>query len=448
MKRIIIAISALFCAAIGLRAQDFNYDKVDVSRVNASSEVAEITRIMVAGHANSLRFFVKTGGLDAMMDLYYFGPEVITFSPNEYSTYFVGNCTSVKQVKSLQDEIVKELRATLTAPGYLPYLAMMVNACGRTPKTLRFCFVEKFNPRSKKEKVRYAMEIPFSTLFPDWDEKYDIVQLLDPDLRRCSEARKKELGYGEYLGHSNGIVSLGYDYGNADFASREEAWSGVIQKLSVNLSRYDGDMWDSLEHLAICTGRDINMTLRNRDTGESESVIFTSRQLDDLKSRFKYQMTENNSRYILTSELKKAREYTAKRDKFMNARKNAYDIQDKLKPIMQKYMAEYNSCKAEMSVPAPLRTVTVLRTADNVVNWYDLLDRNVISRADVLKLMVANTQQGHNYVNYLLCGWAKGNISKPFFFNLVPNKGTLISPVSYSFSPEEIYEALKDKYGD
>ena len=80
------------------------------------------------------------------------------------------------------------------------------------------------------------------------------------------------------------------------------------------------------------------------------------------------------------------------------------------------------------------------------MKWYDLLDRNVISRADVLKLIVANTEQGHNYVNYLLCGWAKGDMSKYFYFNLVPNKGTLVSPVSYSFSPEEIYKALKDKY--
>ena len=292
------------------------------------------------------------------------------------------------------------------------------------------------------------MEISFSTLFPDWDEKYDIVKILEPDLKRCSEARKKELGYGEYLGCSNGIVNLGYDYGNADFASRDEAWTGVLRKLSYNLDTYDGDMWDSLEHLTICTGKDISMTLRNRDTGESESVIFTSQQIGGLKGVFNVFTTEANYQYTLGSELKKAREYTASRDKFINAKKNAYDIQDKLKHIMEKYMAEYNNCKAEMSVPASLRTVTVLRTADNVVNWYDLLDRNVISREEVLKLIVANTQQGHNYVNYLLCGWAKGDMSKSFFFNLVPNKGTLVSPVSYAFSPQDIYEALKDKYGN
>lgn len=29
---------------------------------------------------------------------------------------------------------------------------------------------------------------------------------------------------------------------------------------------------------------------------------------------------------------------------------------------------------------------------------------------------------------------------------LVPNKGTLVSPVSYAFSPEDIYNALKEKY--
>ena len=86
------------------------------------------------------------------------------------------------------------------------------------------------------------MDIPFSTLFPDWDEKYDIVKILEPDLKRCSEARKKEIGYGEYLGCSNGFVNLGYDYGNADFASRDEAWTGVLKKLSIRLDTYDGDM--------------------------------------------------------------------------------------------------------------------------------------------------------------------------------------------------------------
>ena len=45
-----------------------------------------------------------------------------------------------------------------------------------------------------------------------------------------------------------------------------------------------------------------------------------------------------------------------------------------------------------------------------------------------------------------IVGWEKGDMSKSFFFNLVPNKGTLVSPVSYAFSPQEIYEALKDKY--
>lgn len=448
MKKIIIAISALLCAASGLNGQEFNYDRISRYRISASKEVTDITRIMVSQHGDDLRFFVKTGGLNAMMDLYYFGPDEIIFSPNEYSSYFVGNCISVKQVQSLQDEIVKDLRETFTAPGYLPYFAMMVNASGRTPKICRLWFVEKFNPRSKKEKVRYKMDIPFSTLFPDWDEKYDIVKILEPDLKRCSEARKKEIGYGEYLGCSNGFVNLGYDYGNADFASRDEAWTGVLRKLSYNLDTYDGDMWDSLEHLTICTGKDISMTLRNRDTGESESVIFTSQQIGGLKGVFNVFTTEANYQYTLGSELKKAREYTASRDKFINAKKNAYDIQDKLKHIMEKYMAEYNNCKAEMSVPASLRTVTVLRTADNVVNWYDLLDRNVISREEVLKLIVANTQQGHNYVNYLLCGWAKGDMSKSFFFNLVPNKGTLVSPVSYAFSPQDIYEALKDKYGN
>ena len=29
---------------------------------------------------------------------------------------------------------------------------------------------------------------------------------------------------------------------------------------------------------------------------------------------------------------------------------------------------------------------------------------------------------------------------------LVPNKGTLVRPVSYAFTPQDIYEALKDKY--
>lgn len=448
MKKIIIAISALLCAASALYGQEFNYDKISRYRISASKEVTDITRTMVSMHGDDLRFFVKTGGLNAMMDLYFFGPEEIVFSPNEYSSYFVGNCISVKQVQSLQDEIVKDLRETFTAPGYLPYFAMMVNASGRTPKICRLWFVEKFNPRSKKEKVRYKMDIPFSTLFPDWDEKYDIVKILEPDLKRCSEARKKELGYGEYLGYSNGIVSLGYNYGNADFASRDDAWTGVLRKLSIRLDTYDGDMWNSLEHLAICTGKDISMTLSNRDTGESESVIFTSQQLGGLKGQFNALTTEATYQYALGSELKKAREYTAKRDIFINVKKNEYDIQDKLKPIMEKYVAEYNNCKAKMSVPAPLKTVTVLRTADNVVNWYDLLDRNVISREEVLKLIVANTQQGHNYVNYLLCGWAKGDMSKSFFFNLVPNKGTLVRPVSYAFSPEDIYEALKGKYGN
>ena len=448
MKKIIIAISALLCAASALYGQEFNYDKISHYRISASSEVTEITRTMVSRHGEDLRFFVKTGGLNAMMDLSFFGPDVIVFTPNEYDSDFVGNCISVKQVQSLQDEIVKDLRETFTAPGYLPYFAMMVNASGRTPKICRLCFVEKFNPRSKKEKVRYKMDIPFSTLFPDWDEKYDIVKILEPDLKRCSAARKKELGYGEYLGCLNGIVSLGYDYGNADFASRDDAWTGVLRKLSIILDTYDGDMWNSLEHLAICTGKDISMTLRNRDTGESESAIFTIKQLAGLKGRFNVFTSEDTYKNILASELKKAREYTSKRDVFINAKKNAYDIQDKLKPIMEKYKAEYNSCKAKMSVPAPLKTVTVLRTADNVVNWYDLLDRNVISREEVLKLIVANTEQGHNYVNYLLCGWANGDMSKSFFFNLVPNKGTLVRPVSYAFSPEDIYNALKGKYGN
>ena len=44
-------------------------------------------------------------------------------------------------------------------------------------------------------------------------------------------------------------------------------------------------------------------------------------------------------------------------------------------------------------------TIDILRTADNVVNWYDLLDRNVISREEVLKLIVANTQPGR-YLSY------------------------------------------------
>ena len=448
MKKIIIAISALLCAASALYGQEFNYDKISRYRISASKEVTDITRTMVSMHGDDLRFFVKTGGLNAMMDLYFFGPDEIVFSPNEYSSYFVGNCISVKQVQSFQDEIVKDLRETFTAPGYLPYFAMMVNASGRTPKICKLCFVEKFNPRSKKEKVRYNMEIPFSTLFPDWDEKYDIVKILEPDLKRCSAARKKELGYGEYLGCSNGFVNLGYDYGNADFASRDEAWTGVLKKLAYNLDTYDGDMWNSLEHLAICTGKDISMTLRNRDTGESDSAIFTIKQLAGLKGRFNVFTSEDTYKNILASELKKAREYTAKRDIFINVKKNEYDIQDKLKPIMEKYKAEYNNCKAKMSVPAPLKTVTVLRTADNVVNWYDLLDRNVISREEVLKLIVANTEQGHNYVNYLLCGWANGDMSKSFFFNLVPNKGTLVRPVSYAFSPEDIYNALKGKYGN
>ena len=45
-----------------------------------------------------------------------------------------------------------------------------------------------------------------------------------------------------------------------------------------------------------------------------------------------------------------------------------------------------------------------------------------------------------------IVGWAKGDMSKNFFFNLVPNKGTLVRPVSYAFSPQDIYEALKGKY--
>lgn len=225
------------------------------------------------------------------------------------------------------------------------------------------------------------------------------------------------------LATDNGIIGLGYDYSNDDFPSGEEAWNGLMLKLSDILSKYDGNIGDSLEHLAICTSKDISVTLRNKDTGESESVIYTSKQLCGLKGKFYINVPEAIRKYILESNLKQARAYTASREKFINAKKNKVELLDKLKPIMERYVSEYNSCKAEMSVPEPLRTVTVLRLTDNVVNWYDLLDRNVISRADVLKLIVANTEEGHNDVNHLLCDWAKGNLSRNFHFRLVSNKG-------------------------
>ena len=80
MKKIIIAISVLLCAASGLYGQEFNYDRISHPNISASKEVTDITRTMVSRHRDDLRFFVKTGGLNAMMDLYYFGPNGISFS--------------------------------------------------------------------------------------------------------------------------------------------------------------------------------------------------------------------------------------------------------------------------------------------------------------------------------------------------------------------------------
>lgn len=451
MKKIIIAISALLCAASALYGQEFNYDRIEHNVVKVDQGANELARQKVRDNIENLRFVITAGGLNAMMEPSSIYQKFITFMPKTDDPDFIGNCISVSQAKSNQEGIVKEIRGILSGPEYLPYFELMVNMYGSKPERCSFYFCEKFNPRSKKDKVWYYMDIPFSTLFPDWDEKYNAGVVFGDGLKRCSDARPSGLGVGEYLGYDNGMISLRYDYGNADFASMDEARMGILLQLMERLYKYNGDIWDSLEHMAMSTGQDINMILRNKDTGTSESLIFTSAQFVSLKTGYSAGVPMDSHRHKVTALLNEVNRYTASRDRLLKEKKvKAADVEIaiKLKPIMEKYKAEYNSCKAEMSVPAPLKTVTVLRTADNVVKWYDLLDRNVISRADVLKLIVANTEQGHNYVNYLLCGWANGDMSKSFFFNLVPNKGTLVSPVSYSFSPQDIYEALKDKYGD
>lgn len=413
MKKILIAaVLALFtvCSLYGEEYREYN---------STARKILDL---------DDHKFFITAGGMNATMYPFTCNTREIRFEPKRQG--FRGNCTSLTAVKSAQGKIIAQVKEMFSRPESQLTLALMWSLYGEIPTgDCVFLFVQKFNPNSYSTPKTYELRVPVKEVLPDFDEQH-VMALLDERLKKCSDARERELGWAEYLGFDDKYVTLRYDYAASDFSSADEAMQGILELVNGRImdKKYTGGSGiDSVEHLAMVTGKEVRLFFHNTTTGETSTLEMLYKDFQFLRhdypvsrlvSRSKQLMGQRSSGKVPDNELK-----------------------DRLDIILKNYLDESFKDAPEYT-PESLANIVSVGVHEIIVHWYDLILKNYISKEEVLKLIVANTDCGHNPINRMI----SPEISKyGLTVRISPDKGK-IKRVEYEFTQRELYEALKDKY--
>ncbi len=375
------------------------------------------------------RFFITAGGLNAMMDPISCHTKEIRFEPKK-DRDFRGNCSSIMAVKNAQGKIIAQVKEMFARPERQLTLALMWSLNGEIPTgECVFLFVQKFNPNNYSSPKTYELRVPVKEVMPEFDEQHALA-LLDERLKKCSDARKMELGWAEYLGFDDKYVTLRYDYAASDFASEDEVIQGILELVNERImdKKYTGGSGiDSVEHLAMVTRKDVRLIFRNTTTGKTSTLEMLWEDFKRLRSD-----------YTMSKLIEKSKNLMDQRSSGMVPDN---ELKDRLDIILKNYLDERDKDAPEYT-PESLVNIISTGIKELTYHWYDFILNKYISKEEVLKLIVANTECGRNPINRMI----SPEVSRyGLTIKICPDKGKL-KCVEYKFTQRELYEALKDKY--